>query len=287
MQYVDFFGNKVSKLIVGDNPFNGHSYIHEWITGKEMVSYHTEEKIVEAIHRMEELGINTMLPLADPYIIRILQHYRNDGGKMNFIFQHYAPVPIEISIPQMMTVDPIGAYISGSFIDVNYELGNKDAIFEMIGKAKDAVASRGSNMKIGIGTHHPEVVEVSESEDWGADFYMACMYNLRRNRIGEQSGFLTGKTKAGIVAIPEDRPVMLETLKGIRKPVIAFKIFAGGQMLVEKTEEERRALIEDTYNTIFTSLKKDDFAVIGVFQKYHDQLGENVSVFEEWASKQK
>lgn len=287
MKYVDFFGNKVSKLIVGDNPFNGHSYIHEYITGKEMVNYHTEDKILEAMHRMEELGINTMLPLADPYIIRILQHYRNNGGKMNFIFQHYAPVPIENSIPQMMTVDPIGAYISGSFIDVNYELGKKDEILKMIDKAKETVAARGGNMKIGIGTHHPEVVEISEEEDWGADFYMACMYNLRRNRIGEQSGFLTGKTKAGIVAIPEDRPVMLETLKKIKKPVLAFKIFAGGQMLVDRTEAERRVLIEDAYNTIFTALKEDDLAVMGIFQKYHDQLGENVSVFEEWAAKQK
>ena len=26
MQYVDFYGHKVSKLICGDNPFNGHTY---------------------------------------------------------------------------------------------------------------------------------------------------------------------------------------------------------------------------------------------------------------------
>ena len=86
MKYVDFFGNKVSKLIVGDNPFNGHSYITEYVSKDEMINYHTEDKILEAIYKMEELGVNTMLPLADPYIIRILQHYRSNGGKMNFIF---------------------------------------------------------------------------------------------------------------------------------------------------------------------------------------------------------
>ena len=33
---VDFFGKKVTKLIVGDNPFNGHSYILE-TSGKESI----------------------------------------------------------------------------------------------------------------------------------------------------------------------------------------------------------------------------------------------------------
>ena len=96
MKYVDFYGHKVSKLIIGDNPFNGHSYIPEFVSKEEMIEYHTEDKILEAMHKMEELGINTMLPLADPYIIRILQHYRSNGGKMNFIFQTYAPMMTSI-----------------------------------------------------------------------------------------------------------------------------------------------------------------------------------------------
>ena len=114
------------------------------------------------------------------------------------------------------------------------------------------------------------------------------MYNLRKGREGEESGFITGKSKAGIHKIyPGDRAVMLKTLASVKKPIIAFKIFAGGQMLVEKPEEERRALIRDTYDTIFTSLKPDDFAVMGIYQKNHDQLTENVSVFNEWAASRK
>ena len=82
MYSVDFFGHKVTKLIVGDNPFNGHSYITDYVTREEMLEYHTEDRILEAMHKMEELGVNTMLPLADPYIIRILQHYRRGRGRL-------------------------------------------------------------------------------------------------------------------------------------------------------------------------------------------------------------
>lgn len=281
MNYVDFFGHKVSKLIIGDNPFNGHSYITSYIPGPEMRNYYTEEKILEEMHKMEELGINTMLPLADPYIIRVLQHYRNNGGKMNFIFQTYGPMMrtvehADATIYQMMSVDPIGIYLSGTYNDVRYETGRCDEIVAMLNKLKE------SGVPVGFGTHHPELIEKCEQEGWGADFYMACMYNLRRQREGEESGFITGKSKANVVIVPDDRAVMLETLKKIEKPIIAFKIFAGGQMLVEHPEEKRRELIKDTYNTIFTTLKPNDFAVAGIYGKNHDQLTENVSVLNEW-----
>lgn len=287
MKYIDFYGHKVSKLIVGDNPFNGHSYIQAMIPGKEMRDFHTEDKILEAMHKMEELGINTMLPLADPYIIRILEHYRRNGGKMNFIFQTYGPIMMsleaaQVSVRQMMAVEPLGLYLSGTYTDVRYETGRCDEIVSMLNVLKDA--GKEYDIKVGFGTHHPELIEHCEREGWDPDFYMACMYNLRRKREGEESGFITGKDKSKVAQIiPGDRDIMLNTLKNVKKPIIAFKIFAGGQMLVDKTEEERKALTKDTYNTIFNALKPDDFAVMGVYQKNHDQLTENVTALNEWA----
>ena len=287
MIYVDFFGHKVSKLIVGDNPFNGHSYITEYVSKDEMINYHTEDKILEAIYKMEELGVNTMLPLADPYIIRILQHYRSNGGKMNFIFQTYSPMMMSletasVSMNMMMSVDPIGVYLSGTYTDLCLETKTMPKLYEMLKHL------RTFDIKLGLGTHYPEIIEQSERENWDIDFYMACMYNLRRGREGEQSGFITGKNKSLIrKIIPGDRNVMLNTLDKVKKPIIAFKIFAGGQMLVEREEADRRERIKDTYNTIFNRLKPDDFAVMGVFQKHHDQLTENVSVFNEWESERK
>lgn len=287
MKYVDFFGNKVSKLIVGDNPFNGHSYITEYVSKDEMINYHTEDKILEAIYKMEELGVNTMLPLADPFIIRILQHYRAGGGKMNFIFQTYSPMMMSldtasVSMNMMMSVDPIGVYLSGTYTDLCLETNTMPKLYEMLKHL------RTFDIKLGLGTHYPEIIEQSEREGWDIDFYMACMYNLRRGREGEQSGFITGKNKSLIRQIvPGDRDIMLNTLDKVQKPIIAFKIFAGGQMLVEREEADRRERIKDTYNTIFNRLKPDDFAVMGVFQKHHDQLTENVSVFNEWEAEQK
>ncbi|MBO7761922.1 MAG: hypothetical protein J6T24_03915 [Clostridia bacterium] len=285
MQYVDFFGHKVSKLIVGDNPFNGWSYIPTFIPGKEMKEYYTEDKILEAIYKMEELGINTMLPLADPYIIRVLTHYRANGGKMNFIFQTWGPMMMTpetwpITMRNMQEVQPIGVYLSGTFTDVRRETGRDQEIKDMLGRM------RAMGIPLGLCTHRPEnIAEFENGEGWDFDFYMACMYNARRNREGQESGFLTGKSKGDIEFHPSDRGEMLEAIKDVKKPILAFKIFAGGQMLAEKNEAERRELIRDAYDTIFTTLKPNDLGVMGVFQKHHDQLTENVSVFNEWAAK--
>ena len=286
MHYVDFFGHKVSKLIIGDNPYNGHSYIKDYVSGSEMRNYYTEEKILEDIHKMEELGINTMLPLADPFIIRVLEHYRHNGGKMNFIFQTYGPLmrtldTAEISMREMMSVEPIGIYLSGTYNDVRYETGRVAEILPTLNKLKE------TGIPIGFGTHHPQLIEKCEAEGWNPDFYMACMYHFRKNRLGEESGFITGKSKPNVEIIPEERALMLNTLKAVDKPVIAFKIFGGGQRLVGQTEAARREIIRETYDTIFTSLKPNDFAVAGVFSKYHDQLTENVSVLNEWYEDQK
>ena len=282
MQYVDFFGHQVSKLIVGDNPYNGWSYIPEWIPGDEMLNYYTEERILSDMYKMEQMGINTMLPLADPFMIRVLQHYRAAGGKMNFIFQTYGGMltSFDVSLRLMMAVQPIGIYLSGTAVDVRHETGRND-------ETKDFLAQiRKTGVKVGLGTHRPDVIRTCEEEGWDIDFYMACMYNGRRNREGQESGFITGKSKSGLTFYAEDRPIMLDTLQGVTKPIIAFKIFAGGQMLVGREEAERRGLIRDAYDTIFGALKPNDFAVMGVFQKNHDQIAENLSVFDEWAAAQ-
>ena len=92
MRKVDFFGKEVTKLIVGDNPFNGHSYVLDLVGREEMKEYYTAEHFKESLREIEKNGFNTMLPLADPYVLRILKEYEREGGKLQYIFQPYVPM---------------------------------------------------------------------------------------------------------------------------------------------------------------------------------------------------
>ena len=56
---VDFCGLKVTRLVIGANPFGGYSHQNEE-RDKAMLAYYTVARIKETWHRAEAAGINTM-----------------------------------------------------------------------------------------------------------------------------------------------------------------------------------------------------------------------------------
>ncbi len=128
-----------------------------------------------------------------------------------------------------------------------------------------------------MGTHEPETVLRAEAEGWGADFYMTCLYNARKTQRGQQSGFITGKPK-DLVFFPDDRFLMFDVIRQVRKPCIAFKVFAGGQMFCDKTPEQIPAVVESAFKETYENIKPNDLTCIGVFQKYKDELRENTDI---------
>jgi len=265
---VNFCGTEITRVILGDNPFTGHSYIHDIHSGDEMIDFYTAGKVLEALFEAEENGINAIMALADPFIIRMLRQYKNEGGKMKIMFQSYPPIDLEVNVAQMMKVDPYAIYHQGGSFDLLCEDEKYDEIQKRLGIIKSA------GVKTGLGTHVPEVVLKAERENWGMDFYMTCLYNARRTQRGQQSGFITGKPKQ-LVFYPEDPPLMYDVIKKVNKPCIAFKIFAGGQIFIGKPEAEVPAIVESVFEDVFTNIKPQDIACIGIFQKFKNQIKEN------------
>ena len=67
-----FLGKTVTRMIVGDNPQTGHSYIVDRITGDEMKAFYTPEKILETLFVIQDAGYNTIMPLSTPQNLEIL-----------------------------------------------------------------------------------------------------------------------------------------------------------------------------------------------------------------------
>ncbi len=270
----EFLKKKVSRLIVGDNPVNGHSYIPDLITGSEMSEYFTVEQTVEAFFEAEVFGYNTMIPLACPKIFKVLEKYYEAGGSMNIIFQPFPAIPFEENLIEMKKFNPIGIYHQGTTTDYYNETGQNSITIDNIKRIKD------SGIPAGLGTHVPETVLLAESENWGCDFYMAALYNARRNRRGEQSGFITGKTKADLIFYPEDRFLMYDVIKSINKPFIAFKIFAGGQIFTGHTRNEYYSVAKKYMKELFENIKENDIAAIGFMQRDFNQLKQNSDIIK-------
>ncbi len=267
---VDFFGTPVTRLIVGDNPFTGHSYIPELHSGGEMMDYYTGQRVVETLFEAQACGYNTFLPLGDPFVLRCLRQYRNEGGTMRLIFQPYPAMDLAVNLRMMLPFAPLAVYHQGTTTDGLTEAGKTDVLRDNLKRIRDA------GLPVGLGTHVPETVLRAEYEDWGVDFYMCCLHNARKGNR-EESGFITGKEKS-LTFYGEDRPLMLEAIRQVPKTCIAFKIFAGGQIFRGKSPEEASAAAEAALRETFGGVKPGDLAAVGVFQKHKNQLRENAAL---------
>ncbi len=269
---VDFYGHKISRLILGDNPFTGHSYIESLHSGEEMMDYYTAESCVKAMFEAQESGINTYMALGDPFILRVIRQYKNEGGKMNIMFQSYAGMDLAVNLRMMLKCEPIAIYHQGSTADYYCEQGQEKLLKERIKMIKD------TGVIAGMATHVPETLLRAYEEDWGADFYSACLYNARRQQRGQQSGFITGKTKEHLVFFPEDRLSMFDAIKKVQKPIVAFKVFAGGQVFLGHEPEEIPAVAHTALKEAYDNIKPSDMIMLGVFQKHKNQLKENTDI---------
>jgi hypothetical protein len=277
MKTVDFLGTQVTRMTIGDNPFHGNTYIHDIYTWHDFVDYYTADQCVKALFAAEESGINTFIALASPFTLRVIHQYKNEGGKMHIMFQTYPAMDLEACINQMMIYNPVAIYHQGSTFDDMLETGRIDLAhkrLEMLRKGCPGV-------KIGFATHVPEVVIQAEEEKWDVDFYKTCIYNTRRSQRGQQSGFITGKTKH-LVMYHDDRLLMFEAIKKVSKPCIAFKIFAGGQVFLNKDEAARSAAAEEAIKETFENIKPGDLTCVGVFQRDKNQIKENADMAKKY-----
>ena len=271
MQTVDFFGHSISKVILGDNPFIGNSYVPDTYPRKEMYDYYQVDQVIDALFTAEENGMTTYMALADSYLIRMYERYRRQGGKMNIMFQTWPSHDLQANIWEMMKCEPIAIYHQGSTLEQFLREDKKDELMKRL----ELIRSTG--VYTGLGTHVPEILLQAERENWGMDFYMSCLYNYQNQRKGEQSSFFTNKPKY-VVFYPEDPPKMYEAIRQVKKPCIAFKIFAGGQVFNGKTPEEVPGVLEAVFADVFTNIKPGDMACIGVYQKFKNQIKENAEI---------
>ncbi|MDR1238672.1 MAG: hypothetical protein LBK27_01030 [Treponema sp.] len=267
---VDFFGTPVTRLIIGDNSMEGLSYIPKQHLSSEMADYWTADRCVRALFEAEQCGMNAYMAVADPFLLRVIRQYKNEGGKMHIMFQSYPPIDLAVSMVQMRKLGPVAVYHQGTTADIWLEEGKEELLRDRIRRLKDL------GIPTGLATHVPELLKRAEDEDWGLDFYMVCLQNSRKYEK-EESTFLTGKEKT-IVFRTRDRWDMFPVIREVQKPCIVFKIFAGGQLFYDRGEAEIPGLIEQSMREVFSNIKDKDIVLVGAFQKYKNQIREDAEI---------
>ncbi|MFO7900574.1 MAG: hypothetical protein R6V58_16125 [Planctomycetota bacterium] len=261
---VPFGPHRITRLIVGGNPFCGHAHNTEEMR-RDMLDYYTPERVVEVLGRCQRAGINTFQGRGDFHrVLYWRELFRRQGGDLQFIAQTASEMhDVLENIRVLAAAGAIGIYQHGTETDKLWHAGEIDRSLEALACMRDA------GVRVGLGTHIPEVVQYAEEHDWDLDFYMACFYNL--SRVPRDSELVTGKHEtAPEEYLPEDRERMCETIRATDKTCLAFKILAAGRH--GETQDD----VQAAFDYAFANIKPTDAVVVGMFPKYIDQVTLNV-----------
>lgn len=260
MKYINLKGIKISRFIIGGNPFSGFS--HQGLEMDiKMKKYFTTQKIKETLKEAEDYGINTFIGRADNHIMRVLLEYREEGGKIQWIAQTCPEIKTqELSVDMAVNNNPIGCYIHGGYVDYLYLNDKIDLLIPLVERIKKY------GFLSGIAGHIPEVFLWAE-ENIDVDFYMCCYYNpTSRKEKPEKDNLQEEKFS------DEDREKMINTIKKLKRPVIHYKIMAAGR----KNPEE--AILFLSKNT-----RESDMVCIGIYNEVKKEMvRENIELMEKF-----
>jgi hypothetical protein len=252
---VPFGPHRLSRLIVGGNPVSGNSHVSAALS-REMRDYFTAANVKAMLRRSEECGINTWQSRGDRHILRLLNEYRLEGGRIQWIAQtasELADIPRHVR--ELASAGAIGVYHHGSATDKYWDAGKIDRVRDLLKVMRDA------GVRVGLGTHIPEVIDYVESKDWDVDYYMTCLYNL--SRPGQEQ------------FREPDRELMLDRVRRTRRQCLLFKIYGAGRRC--GSPEQMRAALREA----FGAAKPSDCVVIGMFPKHREQVEENCRLVRE------
>jgi len=259
---VPFGPHKITRLIVGGNPFVWNSHFSEEMN-EDMESYFTAEKVVETLKQCLKAGINTFQGRGDYHrIFHYLELLRREGENIQLIAQTASEMhDIHHNIRMIAAFGAIGVYFHGTETDMYWQEGKIDKVQDFLKTMRD------TGLRIGMAAHIPEIFDYVEDRGWDLDFYMTPFYNIARKP--RQSAVVTGIFQQEEFH-PDDPPRICKFIQSTEKQCLAYKILGCGRKCLSQDE------VRDTFKWAFARIKPTDCVVVGMFPKYVDQPALNV-----------
>ena len=244
---VDFCGIKVTRLIIGANPFGGYSH-QSAERDREMREYHTIERIKQTWARAEVAGINTMVTNNEtPHVLQAVREYLDEGGSLQWIAQvnRRAKPDMTLAIEEAVAIGCKAVYFHGAQVDDLYSRKDNHAL------QKWCDTARSHGIPVGVAAHAPEVHRWVNSMDI-VDFHAVCFFNCGSVHDGKGHRFRLS-----------DVVPATETIRAIPKPCIAYKIMGAGRI------DPPMAL-----EFALTSIKPTDVVNVGMYRGDKDDMVE-------------
>lgn len=259
MLYSQIKGLKVSKFILGSNPFSGFSH-QSPATDWAMRHYFSGEKIKDIMRQAQSLGVNTIIARSDFHVMRLIMEHQDEGGTLQWFAQTCPEVGShEICIQRAASYGARAVHLHGGVMD--YQFAQKK--LDDVQPALDLIRQKG--MLAGIAAHNHRVIEWAETH-LDLDYYLCCYYNP--DRRDERSAHDPNATES---YLEEDRQAMTGLIAQLSRPVIHYKIMAAGRNDPAKA-----------FAFAASKMRSNDAVCVGIYPKDRpDMLEEDTRLLEE------
>ena len=202
--------HRISRLIVGWNPIDGHSHATRDLS-LTMREWFTVERTVALLENCLRNGITTWQYDHTSKSVETLRRLREKGANLKTICLHAErkghDAPIKTVIDETR---PIGMVHHGGVTESKFRAGRSQDVRDYVKKVKD------QGILAGVSTHCPDTIKRIADEGWENDFFMCSFYYLTRPR--EEMEKQLGKVPVGEPFFESDPQEMTAAIRQVPSP---------------------------------------------------------------------
>lgn len=267
---VPFGKHKVTRLIAGANPIYGYSHFN-YVFSAHMGEYHTTARVLSFLRELERAGVNTWQASWSERLETDWLKYKAQGGKLQLLVLSRPTFNDEPAmLKRAVKLNPLGIAQHGASTNRFWDLGQMDKSLEYLMRIRDL------GVMAGLSCHNPLAVEYACDKAWAVDYFMTSLYYI--NRPKKEFEQILGQAPLGEIYLPADPPRMMETIRKVKQPCLTYKVLAAGRSV--NSPKEVRARMEAALNGI----KPTDAVIIGMYQRFNDQIGQTAEFVREIAA---
>jgi hypothetical protein len=263
--------HQITRLIIGGNPIYGHSHFNRLLS-QHLTEWHTPDRVLVLLKRCEQAGIDCWQNSYADRTLQDLERYREAGGKMNWLClgkPDWDEHPDRIA--DAAKHKPIGIAPHGALAERLHRQKKLGVLTDLLKRIHD------QGVLAGLSAHNPALIELAEEKGWEVDYYMCCLYYLTRPREEFQK-LLGADLPLGEIYLPSDPPRMLKVVRTVKKPCLAYKVLAAGRRIASKAE------VRECFKAALEKIKPTDAMIVGMYQQFGDQVGENAAFVRDLCS---